>query len=50
MGRPVVHFELWSQDPKKVGAFYEKAFGWTIRAIPVQKRAARITATRKGSP
>lgn len=34
MGRPVVHWELWSKDPGKVSAFYEKAFDWTIRHIP----------------
>lgn len=34
MGCPVVHFELWSKDPEKVGDFYAKAFGWNIRFIP----------------
>lgn len=34
MGRPVVHWELISQDPEKVAAFYETLFGWTIKHIP----------------
>ena len=34
MGRPVVHFELWSKDPEKVSNFYEDVFGWQIRPIP----------------
>ncbi len=27
MGRPIVHWELMSEDPAKVSAFYEKIFG-----------------------
>ena len=34
MGQPVVHFELWSEDPGKISGFYEKVFGWSIRHIP----------------
>ena len=34
MGKPVVHWELWSQDPQKVSDFYEKVFDWKIRHIP----------------
>lgn len=34
MGQPVVHWELWSQDPKKVSDFYAEVFGWEIRHIP----------------
>ena len=34
MGRPVVHWELWSEDPAKVSEFYRKAFDWEIRPIP----------------
>ena len=32
MGRPVVHWELWSQDPDKASEFYAKAFDWNINA------------------
>jgi hypothetical protein len=34
MGNPVVHFELWSQTPQKVSAFYRQAFGWHVEAMP----------------
>ena len=34
MGQPVVHFELWSQDPGRVGEFYARAFGWSIKHLP----------------
>ena len=34
MGRPVVHWELWSQDPQTVSKFYADAFDWQVRDIP----------------
>jgi uncharacterized protein len=34
MGQPVVHWELWSEDPAQIADFYQKVFGWTIRTIP----------------
>jgi predicted enzyme related to lactoylglutathione lyase len=34
MGNPVVHWEMWSEDPDRAAKFYEKAFGWSIRSIP----------------
>jgi predicted enzyme related to lactoylglutathione lyase len=34
MGCPVVHWELWSEDPDKVAEFYGKVFDWEIRNIP----------------
>lgn len=34
MGRPVVHWELWSKDPVKVSEFYKTAFDWDVRSIP----------------
>ena len=34
MGRPVVHWEFWSEDPEKVAGFYEKVFGWQIQQVP----------------
>ena len=30
---PVVHFEMPYDDAKRVSAFYEKAFGWQIKAM-----------------
>jgi predicted enzyme related to lactoylglutathione lyase len=34
MGRPVVHWELWSEDPEKVAEFYKEVFDWEIRHLP----------------
>lgn len=34
MGRPVVHWELWSEDPAKVSDFYAKVFDWDVRDLP----------------
>lgn len=33
MGRPVVHWELWSENPKQLADFYAKAFDWDIRLL-----------------
>ncbi len=37
MGRPVVHWELWSKDPQKVADFYAKAFDWNISHLAEMK-------------
>ena len=34
MGKPVVHFELLSNNPEKLSQFYEKVFAWKIQHIP----------------
>ncbi len=34
MGNPVVHFELLSKDPARIGDFYQRLFGWKITARP----------------
>ena len=34
MGRPVVHWEFWSEDPEKISEFYKQVFDWEIRHIP----------------
>ena len=34
MGQPVVHWEFWSDDPARIGEFYQNVFGWKIRPIP----------------
>jgi uncharacterized protein len=34
MGRPVVHWEFWSEDPPRINAFYSKVFDWEARDIP----------------
>ena len=34
MANPVVHWEMWSENPERVSSFYAEAFGWSIRTIP----------------
>ena len=34
MGRPVVHWEFWSEDPNRLSAFYGAAFGWESNDLP----------------
>lgn len=34
MGRPVVHWEFWSEDPARIAKFYEQVFDWTTNEIP----------------
>ena len=34
MGKPVVHWEFWSDDPGKVADFYSTVFDWSPRPIP----------------
>ena len=34
MGCPVVHWELWSEDPERASKFYSTVFDWNIRHIP----------------
>lgn len=34
MGRPVVHWELMSNDPAKVSQFYAKIFDWKVQHLP----------------
>ncbi len=33
MGRPVVHWELWSENPEKISDFYKKASSACRRAM-----------------
>lgn len=34
MGRPVVHWELWSKDPARAGEFYTQVFDWKVQHQP----------------
>lgn len=34
MGNPVVHWELWSDNPSKLSEFYAEVFEWKISALP----------------
>ena len=33
MGRPVVHWEFWSEDPSKTSKFYEQVFHWKMQPV-----------------
>ena len=44
MGQPVVHFELWSEDPANTSQFYCKVFDWRIRYM--EELNYRIVETR----
>ena len=37
MGQPVVHWELWSENPDHIAEFYQSVFDWQIRLIPEMK-------------
>ena len=34
MGNPVVHWELWSENPEGASAFYSQVFGWKVQSMP----------------
>jgi uncharacterized protein len=34
MGQPVVHWELWSQNPAAIAKFYQDLFDWKIEDYP----------------
>src|SRR5690606_991067 len=46
MGQPVVHWELWSQNPAAVAKFYQDIFSWTIEDYPQMNY--RIVRTEGG--
>lgn len=48
MGNPVTYFEIAAQDPKKLKAFYSKAFGWKFGKGPHKGVDVVGTGTRKG--
>lgn len=49
MGQPVVHWELWSENPEKISDFYRQAFGWEIQHIPELTTAWCRPAVREAS-
>ena len=52
MGRPVVHFELWTKTPEKVSDFYAKVFEWSIKPMP-EMQYTLVTTTEtdeQGAP
>jgi predicted enzyme related to lactoylglutathione lyase len=34
MGRPVVHWELWLENPERSSKFYQQVFDWKIQYLP----------------
>jgi predicted enzyme related to lactoylglutathione lyase len=34
MGRPVVHWEFWSEAPQELSEFYKKVLDWNVRSMP----------------
>jgi predicted enzyme related to lactoylglutathione lyase len=34
MGNPVIHWELMSKEPQKLGAFYQEVFDWQVDHRP----------------
>lgn len=46
MGQPVVHWELWSQNPAAVAKFYQDIFAWKIEDYPQMNY--RIVRTEGG--
>ena len=34
MACPVIHWEMWTKSPEKLGDFYKKVFGWKIDPRP----------------
>jgi predicted enzyme related to lactoylglutathione lyase len=47
MGKPVVHWEFWTENPEKVSDFYSKVFDWKIQNFPEIKY--RMVETQAGA-
>ena len=48
MGNPVVHWELMSNDPAGVSAFYAKIFGWKVKNMPQLNYRTVETGSKDG--
>ena len=48
MGNPVVHWELMSNDPAGVAAFYAKIFGWKVKHMPELNYRTVETGSKDG--
>ena len=46
MGKPVVHWEFWTENPEKVSDFYARVFDWKIQHYPEMNY--RIADTQAG--
>lgn len=52
MANPIVHFEIPADDLARAKAFYEKTFGWKIKAFPMPpgQDYYSVTAKKEGEP
>lgn len=52
MPNTIMHFEIPADDVARAKAFYEKVFGWTIKAFPMPggQEYFGVTAHKKGEP
>jgi uncharacterized protein len=52
MPNTIMHFEIPADDVARAKAFYEKVFGWTIKAFPMPpgQEYFGVTAHKKGGP
>ena len=48
MGRPVVHWEFWSEDPARTSEFYTRVFDWKIQHIPQMDYHSVVTGGEGG--
>jgi uncharacterized protein len=48
MGRPVVHWEMWTKSPEKLTDFYRTVFDWTIKPRPELKYNIVETGSKVG--
>jgi predicted enzyme related to lactoylglutathione lyase len=49
---PVAHFEIYGDNPTKLGDFYKKVFGWNIEAVPGMEywMIRTVNTNEKGAP
>ena len=52
MANAVVHFEIPADDVARATTFYEKTFGWTIKAFPMPpgEEYYSVVTRKKGAP
>ena len=49
---PVVHFEIYADDPDKLSEFYSSLFDWTIAAVPGMdyRMVSTVEVDQQGMP
>jgi predicted enzyme related to lactoylglutathione lyase len=48
MGRPVIHWELWTNNREKLSDFYAKTFNWKVKANDETKYNLVETGAKNG--